>query len=498
MLGTGNEFVNGLQLYKGKWFSDLVDENMLANALLKRPHEMGTLVSYVFGTQDDGYSSTIDFITGGLGNVMTIENDWYDWDFLIEADRAVTISKAMFENTEITVDNFNTVMPGLGNGAIKLWLEDKWFGPGAIIEFDDKRFQARIFGEPFQDGQDWVYTAYPSGEAASTYIPGELLIPGKQVSRVGSAYEEYSDEADIINYSTPFKLRNTLTTMRLNYSITGSAYSTYLAIAIEDPKTRQKTYYWATYQDWKAMRDWIKRVDYQLVHDQFGSVNGLISHGTNGRPVYRGAGLREQISPANRRYYSFFTLRLLNEFLFDLSYNILGTSERKFMAFTGEMGMLQFDQAVKREVSQLMVVDTKFLLGSGREMTYNGGQFKTYLMPQGIEFIVKHYPPYDDLVHNRTLHPVSGKPIESYRYTICDIGARDGRANIVKVIRKDRGFVQWYTGGSVAPNGYAKNKTTMRSNAKDGYTVHFLGEMGIMLRDPRACGELILDLDLAA
>ena len=82
---------------------------------------------------------------------------------------------------------------------------------------------------------------------------------------------------------------------------------------------------------------------------------------------------------------------------------------------------------------------------------------------------------------------------ESYRMTFLDLGRRDGEANIVKVVRKDREFVTWYTGGAVAPSGYAKSKDTLRSNGKDGYTVFFLGEMGIMLRDPRACGELILE-----
>ena len=77
--------------------------------------------------------------------------------------------------------------------------------------------------------------------------------------------------------------------------------------------------------------------------------------------------------------------------------------------------------------------------------------------------------------------------------TFLDLGRRDGEANVVKVVRKGREFVNWYTGGAVAPSGYANGKNVLRSNGKDGYTVYFLGEMGIMLRDPRACGELILD-----
>lgn len=114
-------------------------------------------------------------------------------------------------------------------------------------------------------------------------------------------------------------------------------------------------------------------------------------------------------------------------------------------------------------------------------------------MSNGIELTLKYFPLYDNTTYNRQLHPVTLKPLESYRMTFLDLGRRDGEANIVKVVRKDREFVNWCTAGSVTPAGYAHSNTEVRSNAKDGYSCHFLGEVGIMLRDPRACGELIMD-----
>ena len=211
--------------------------------------------------------------------------------------------------------------------------------------------------------------------------------------------------------------------------------------------------------------------------------------------VYIGAGLLQQIAPANRRYYTELTADLLEDFLFDLSYNMLGASERKFVAFTGEMGMREFDKVLKEKVAAFTVVDSKFITGAGQQLVL-GGQFVTYKMTNGIELTVKHMPIYDDTTHNRKLHPISGKPLESYRFTFLDFGMRDGESNIVKVVRKDREFVIWHTGGSVTPGaGYGKSVNTLRSNAKDGYSVHFLGEQGIMVRDPRACGELIMDVE---
>lgn len=488
-----NGILNNLQLYRGKMFSDLVDENMLSNALLTKPHEVAGIISYVFGTMDNGYSSCLDFFTGGTGNTMTIDQREYRWKVMIDADRAVTIRSAKHAGSAITSA---TTGIGLGNTPIQIWVEDKWFGPGAILELDDKEYQLRVAGAPFQDGNEWVYTCFIADGQASSSIPAAYLLPGAQLSRLGSAYEEYSEEADIINYGTHIELHNHLTTMRLSYDITGSAYSTVLAVALRDPKSGKTSYLWSDFQEWKALREWVKRTDRQLVYSKYNAnpdgTTDLV--GTNGRPVYIGAGLLQQISPSNRRYYTELTADLLEDFLFDLSYNILGTNERKFVAFTGEMGMREFDRVLKEKISSFTTVDTKFITGSGQALVL-GGQFVTYRMTNGIELTVKHFPLYDDTVHNRKLHPVTGKPLESYRFTFLDFGMRDGEANIVKVLRKGRELVQWYTGGSVAPGaGYGKSISTLRSNAKDGYSVHFLGEQGIMVRDPRACGELIMDL----
>ena len=369
--------------------------------------------------------------------------------------------------------------------------------PGAILEFDDKEFQVRVSGAPYQDGTEWVYTCYLADGQASSYVPGELLLPGKQVSRLASAYEEYSDEADIINYNTQFKMRNHLTTVRLSYDITGSAYSTVLAVALKDPATGKTSYLWADYQQWKALREWKKREERFLIYSKYNAnPDGTTDlMGTNGRPVYIGSGLLQQISPANKRYYTDLTPVLLEDFLFDLSYNILGSGERKFVALTGEMGMREFDRILKERASGFNLVDTKFITGSGQELTL-GGQFTTYKMTNGIEMTLRYFPLYDDTTYNRKLHPLTGKPLESYRFTFIDFGTRDGEANVVKVARRNREFVMWNTSGSVAPGaGYGNSTSTVRSNAKDGYAVHFLGEVGIMVRDPRACGELICDAE---
>lgn len=276
-----NNILNNLVLYKGKWFSDLIDTNKISIASQQRPYEVSTILSYVFGTKDNGYTTSLDMLTGGLGNVMVIDQPSFEWGVMIDQDRAVTIRDAKWNGATIS----DTTTAGLNNTPIQLWLEDNWFGPGATLELDDKS-QVRVSDAPYQDGSLYVYTVFVSNGNPASYIDPSVLKPGCQVSRLASAYEEYSEQADILNYNTPFKMRNYLTTVRLSYDITGSAYSTVMAVALKDPKTGKTSYLWSTFQEWVAMREWYKRIERALVYNvsnvnRDGSCN---LKGANGRP----------------------------------------------------------------------------------------------------------------------------------------------------------------------------------------------------------------------
>lgn len=485
-----NNVLNNLQLYKSKYFSGLTDENMLSNALLTEPHQVSTVLSYIFGKYEN---NTLDYLTTGMGKTITVENREYEWPVMIQHDKAITIKDAKWNGSAIT----SNMTPGLGGTPIQVWVAEKWFGVGAIVAFDDRNFQARVMSEPYQDGTDFVYTLNVVGDNPGAFIDPSQLAVGKQLSREGSAYEEGSEEADIVNYQTPFKLRNHLTTMRLRYNVTGSVASSAMVIAMKDPKSGKESYLWTDYQEWVALRQWYETIERFSVYSKFNAnQDGTTAlKGTNGRPVYIGAGLLQQIAPANKKYYTTLTVDLLEDFLFDLSYNILGTNERKFVALTGEMGMKELDRVLREKASGYQLIDTHFVSGSGQELTL-GGQFTTYKMLNGIELTLKHFPIYDNTTYNRKLHPISGKPLESYRMTFIDYGTRDGEANLQKVIRKDREMVMWHVAGSVAPgSGHASSKNTLRSNAKDGYEVNFLSEQGIMLKDPTSSGELICDAE---
>ena len=186
-----NTLLNNLQLYRGKRFSDLVDENMISNALLTKPHEVSGLLSLVFGTKDDGVSTAIDLITGGLGKTMIIENREYEWSVMIDSEHAVNIRYAKWNGKELTASDIDTLTPGVNGTPIYIGLEERWFGPGAILSFDNINFQVRVSGVPYQDGSTWVYECYVAEGFSGSYIPVEYLLPGRQVSRLGTQRKDH-------------------------------------------------------------------------------------------------------------------------------------------------------------------------------------------------------------------------------------------------------------------------------------------------------------------
>lgn len=488
-----NNVLNNLVLYRSKWFSDLVEERKISELLMTKPTQMTSTLSYIFGMYE-GAGNVLDLLTSGIGRTVTIESNDYEWDVMIDFDRAITIRDAKWQGNTIA----STDTPGINNTPIQLWLEDKWFGPGAILAFDDRNYTVRVHGEPYQDGDEWVYTVFVADGQPESYILPTLLEAGKQVSREGSAYEEYSEEADIVNYMSPFKLRNRLNILRLSYDITGSAYSTVMVIEMKAPGTNKSTRLWADYQEWVALKQWYKTIDRWLVYSKHNGLSdgSTMLKGTNGRPVYTGAGLIQQIAPSNKRYFTTLTLGILEDFMSDLSYNILDKGNRKFLALTGEMGLREFDRVIRDKVGTLLTgVESKFISGTGQELVL-GGQFTTYRWMNGMEMTVRHFPLFDDLVLNRILHPISGKPLSSYDYMFIDIGMRGGEPNLVKVVRKDREMVMGSVRGLVGPGvGHGKSIGTMMANAKDGYSVHFLSECGVMLKDPTTSGMLICDAE---
>lgn len=467
----------------------MTESTHLSQFYLTEPEKMDAVLSYAFGTQNE---NVLSMLTGGLGNTKFISNREYEWDLHGQADRRLFVSRNHVGGS---------TQPGLGNSTFRIYFDEKFFYNTDVLA-SGKGVQVRVMAEPYQDGTDWVYTVQVMDAGLDFIDPAEVDLGGS-FSKDYSVVEEFSDKGGGTNFSAPMKFTNQLTTLRKMYACSRDAATDVMVMELfsDDGKS---TKMWTQLQEWTAMAQWYKEIDKSMIYSTYNKdVSGYTNiKGENQRAIFTGAGIRQQIAPANRRYYSKLTYQILDDFLLDLSYAAKKWGGGvKFVALTGKMGMREFDRAISEYAKGNNITVTNsgtFIKGDGSDLTLTG-HFKTVEFMSGISLTVKEFDPYDDLARNGgNLHPISKKPIESYRFTILNFGStKTGTSsNIRKVAKKNSEQSMWHVAGSITPFGdVAKSVSTMRASSVDGYEVHFLAQIGVQMEDCTSSGELILDLN---
>lgn len=468
----------------------MTEENHLSSFYLSEPEKMDGILAYAFGTKNE---NVLSMLTGGLGNTKFIGNREYTWDLHGQNDRRLFLSRAHLGGGS---------QPGLGNTTFRIYFDEKFFFVTDNI-VSAHGIQLRVQEEPYLDGTDWVYVVQIV-DASLDFIDASEVDLGGSFSKDYSTVEEFSSRGGGTNFTAPMKFINQLTTLRKGYACTRSAATSgYMTMELfsDDGKS---TKMWTQLQEWTAMAQWYKEIDASMIYSTYNKdINGYTNlKGENQRPIYTGAGIRQQISPANVRYYNKLTYQILDDFLLDLSYAAKKWGGgQNFVALTGKMGMREFDRAISEYAKGNNITVTNsgtFIKGDGSDLTLTG-HYKTVEFLNLVSLTVKLFDPYDDLARNGgNLHPVSKKPVESYRFTILNFGstATTGKSNIRKVAKKSSEQSMWHVCGSTTPFGdVAKSISTMRSNGMDGYEVHMLAEIGVQMEDCTSAGELILDLN---
>lgn len=476
--------INDLQISIGNWHSGLTQATHLATFFQTEPAIASSVVTRVYNRMN-GYKNPLSFLTTGTGRAKEMSNIVYRWPLMGDSEKAVPISKLIETSSSA----------GIAGTTFRVGFPEKWFTIGDVLIPDNSDYPARVMEVPYQDGADFIYTLQLVTNDQTKYIPLSLLAVGREFSKDYNIVEhDHSRTSGETTYASPFWLENYMTTFRKSYSVTGAAQSKVLNIALLDPKSGKTANTWVKYAEWEFMSQWQDEIERALWYGKSNiKTNGTTDmKGVSGNTVYSSAGVEAQISPANKRFYTRLTEKTIRDFMDDLSYNGLEDGPRNFVAFCGRAFMNEFDKALKLSASNFTLVDSKFITGSGQELTL-GGQFKTYVGLNGDTMTLKELPLYNNTTRNRQLHPETGKPAESYKATFLNFKMNSkGESNVMKVFTKDREMASWYIEGACGPFGMKKNASS--SSATDGYEMHVLSECGVMVQDPTDAGQLILDI----
>ena len=493
MAGKLGKFqMTGFQHWKG-----LTKENHLGSAFLSAPQKatnlMVQLLAYHRGKTLDTFLSQFP--------VKEFEDDSeYTWDVVGSSRRNIPLIEARDENgTPVTAA---TGMVGVGTAPFYLVFPEDWFADGEYIVGNlNELYQFRVLGDPRMEGTNAVYKVELAG-GNTTGCPAERLLAGERFSIEAAFVEkELSRKVGDVRFSTPVSMRNEWSNIRIQHKEPGSNLNKKLAVGIPVVKDGKK--------DVKNM--WMHVVDYE-VEVQFSeyknnalafgrsnrNANGeYMNIGKSGNVIKTGAGLFEQMEVANTMYYNTFSIKLLEDALYELSAAKLDLGDRYFVIKTGERGAIQFHKAVLNAVSgwtQYLSDGNAALIKKTTSNLHSnalsaGFQFVEYLAPNGVKVKVDVDPFYDDPVRNKVMHPNGGVAM-SYRYDILYIGTMD-QPNIFKCAIKGqpeyRGY-QWgpfrnpFTGA--ANNPYA-------SFDEDAAVIHKYATLGVCLLDPTRTMSLI-------
>ncbi len=481
--------ISDLQITQGNYHSGLTQANHLSTFFLTEPALASEVVTRVYAKNND-YKNALSFLTTGMGRTKELPNIIYKWPLQGDSEKAVPISVAQSSYN----DGGST--PGIASTTFRVGVPEKWFTVGDIVVADDTRYAMRVMEEVRQVGADYILVLQLLTKDPSFYIPPALLETGRELSKDYNLVEHDSSRTSgDTHYSTPFWMQNVMSTHRKKYEVSGAAQSKVLVIELKDPVSGKTSKTWVKYAEWEFYCQWMEEIERSLIYGKSNilGVNGTTQmKGASGNEIYSGAGLEDQIAPANKRYYTSLTEQVLRDFMDDLAYNGTVDGPRTYVALCGRQFMNLFDQALKNASSNRITTDTKFITGSGQELALSG-QFVSYTGLNGDKIILKECPLYNNVVRNRQLHPQTGKPVESYKATFLNFKQNGGESNVLKVHTPGREMSSGYMEGLCGPYGMKKN-TTM-SVPTDGYEFHALSECGLMIKDPTDAGQLLLDID---
>jgi hypothetical protein len=230
-----------------------------------------------------------------------------------------------------------------------------------------------------------------------------------------------------------------------------------------------------------------------------GTVLDLTSNGQFQVPSIMG--LFEQIAPGNRHYYNKFDLDWLTDLILSKQIAKKSRNNRRVKLVTGEFGAKAFHEAVDAKVgatTPTLVMGNQFIQGASASNTGAqnalsfGYQYTQYRAVNGLEFEVEIADWMDDNEFFPEMHPTGLGTKESYRYLIMPesnsgiykLKPNNSQLPISKVIP---GLRDPFTAG-----GKGFTPLNIASSSVDGYEVHHMDYMGLVMTDPEA----IIDLRL--
>lgn len=481
----------------------LTSDNHLGSIFQRQPQKATNLIVQLLAYHR---GKTLDTFLSQFPTREFESDDEYYWDVIGSARRNIPLIEARDEDGK-RIESAGDGNVGIGTSPFYLVFPEDWFADGEVIVGNlNQVYPIRILGNARMEGTNAVYKCETMG-GLTQGIPAERLLAGERFSIEYAPVErEGSRKVGDVRFQSPISLRNEWSTIRIHHKVWGNKLNRKLAFGIpmvrrdeSGKQVKDTANMWMHYVDWELE---LQFNEYKNNVMAFGTSNRnangeYMNFGKSGNVIKTGAGIFEQTEVANTMYYNKFSLKLLEDALYELSAAKLDMNDRVFIIKTGERGAIQFHKAVLQTISgwttfvmsndYLHVVDkTPSKLHSNALSA--GFQFVQYKAPNGVTVKLDVDPFYDDPVRNKILHPDGGVAF-SYRYDIWYIGTPD-QPNIFKCKIKGDNECRSYEWGLRNPFTGQMGNPHM-SYDEDSATIHKMATLGVCVLDPTRTLSLI-------
>ncbi len=482
---------------KSQAWSGLTLENHIGQLFGKQPELVSPLTTVLL--QNSGMKNLDTTLSLFPEKTLSAGTSEFVWKVVGSEERNIPLVEARFNG--VVVDT-NTVGVGIARATFELVFGEKWFTKMHLIAgHRPDIYQMRILEEPYEEGQNYVYTCEVwGGQESLAGIPGDELLPGMKFSIEGAPVEdELSIQGAGIAFTSPFLMKNSVTSIRMEHKVSGKMIDCKLqpvyfaGLETRDDNTGKvhKSTTWMQEVYWQFEKQ-LSRIKSKTV--MFGKTNRdengrFLNKGNANIEIKAGSGIREQMEVSNTHTYNRFSISLIEDLLSELSEGKLDWDQRKFMLRTGERGAAQFHRAVTQQASGWQSLGFDNTNANAIKQTTSkfhsnafvaGFQFTEWKAPNNIHIMLEVDPMYDDKVRNKILHP-DGGVAESYRYDILYIGSME-EPNIQKIKVAGSDELRGYQGG--IRNPFTGRRGGEMQTMEDSATMTALCEgYGAMVKD---------------
>lgn len=202
-------------------------------------------------------------------------------------------------------------------------------------------YQFRILGDAITEGLNAVYKVELGG-GNTKGVPAERLLAGEKFS-VDSAFveDELSRKVGGVRFATPVSMRSDWSTVRIHHKVSGAMLDKKLAVGLpfkKDGKVQTVTT-WMHHVDFKIEEQFRAYKNNALLFGRSNrNENGEYQNiGKSGNSIKTSAGLFEQMEVSYAYQYNEFSLKMLEDAIYELSAAKKDFGDRKFIIRTGEI-----------------------------------------------------------------------------------------------------------------------------------------------------------------